>query len=224
MFLALKRSTIALAVGLLRGSGPKVNSVPSAAGPVIEANSLSLMASPRHQHRLEALVAHLAHDEAGFLVIAAHVNQIDIVALQARDDSIKILVALVVALEHLLGDAGLVQRLPGLVGEAFSIGRLVVQDRDILALVVLGNVLAGDKTLLVVAAADAQHIGELAFGEQRIGRARRDLQHIAVGIGLRCRDRRRRTIVTGDERNARAGEFLGNRARLLGIAGVIADL
>ena len=29
-----------------RGSGPKVNSVPSAAGPVIEANSLSFKASP----------------------------------------------------------------------------------------------------------------------------------------------------------------------------------
>jgi hypothetical protein len=32
MFLALNFSTIAFAVGLLRGSGPKVNSVPSAAG------------------------------------------------------------------------------------------------------------------------------------------------------------------------------------------------
>src|SRR5436305_12599211 len=36
MPLALKRSTIDLAVALLRGSGPKVNSVPSPAGPVID--------------------------------------------------------------------------------------------------------------------------------------------------------------------------------------------
>ena len=43
---ALNFSTMALAVGLLRGSGPKVNSVPYAAGPVIDANSLSFMASP----------------------------------------------------------------------------------------------------------------------------------------------------------------------------------
>ena len=37
--MALNLSTIAFAVGLLRGSGPKVNSVPSAAGPVIDATA-----------------------------------------------------------------------------------------------------------------------------------------------------------------------------------------
>ena len=36
MLLALNFSTMAFAVGLLRGSGPKVNSVPSPAGPVME--------------------------------------------------------------------------------------------------------------------------------------------------------------------------------------------
>ena len=35
--MALNFSTIAFAVALLRGSGPKVNRVPSAAGPVMEA-------------------------------------------------------------------------------------------------------------------------------------------------------------------------------------------
>jgi hypothetical protein len=46
MFLALNFSTIAAAVAFLRGSGPKVKRVPSPAGPVIEAYSLSASASP----------------------------------------------------------------------------------------------------------------------------------------------------------------------------------
>ena len=87
MFLALNFSTIALAVGLLRGSGPKVNSVPSPAGPVIEANSLSASASPAISTVLQALVAHLAQDQAGFLMVAADIDQIDVVALQPRDDA-----------------------------------------------------------------------------------------------------------------------------------------
>ena len=108
---------------------------------------------------------------------------------------VEVLVALVVGLVHLLLDAGLVERLLGLVGEAFAVGGLVVEDGDVLALVVLGDVVAGDQALLVVAAADAGHVPELALGELRIGRGRRDLQHVAVGIGFRGRDRRRRAIV-----------------------------
>ena len=177
-----------------------------------------------HQHRLQALVAHLAQDQAGFLMIAADIDQIDVVALQARHDGVKILVALVVGFEHLLGDAGLVERLLGLVGETFAVGGLVVEDGDVLALVVLDDVFGGDQALLVVAAADARHVPQLAFGEQRIGRGRRDLQHVAVGIGFRRRDRRRRAIMTGDERDFRAGDLFRHRARLLRIAGVVLDI
>ena len=46
MPLSLNFLTTAAAVGFLRGSGPKVNSMPSPAGPVIDQNSLVAMASP----------------------------------------------------------------------------------------------------------------------------------------------------------------------------------
>ena len=144
--------------------------------------------------------------------------------LQARHDGVKILVALVVGLEQLFGHAGLVERLLGLVGKTFAVGGLVVEDGDVLALVVLGDVVAGDRALLVVAAADARHVPELALGEQRVGRGRRDLQHVAVGIGFRGRDRRRRAIMAGDERNLRAADLFGDRARLLRIAGIVLDI
>ena len=139
-------------------------------------------------------------------MVAADIDQIDIVALQARHDGVKILVALVVGFEHLLGEAGLVQRLLGLVGETLAVGGLVVEDGDVLALVVLRDVLGGDQALLIVAAADARHVPELALGEQRVGRGRRDLQHVAVGIGFGGRDRRRRAVMTRHERDLGAGE------------------
>src|SRR4029077_18999003 len=101
-----------------------------------------------------------------------------------RHDGIKILVALVVGLIHLFGDAGLVERLLGLVGETLAVGGLVVEDGDVLALVVLGDVFGGDQALLIVAAADARHVPELALGEQRVGGSRRELQSVTVGIGV----------------------------------------
>src|SRR4029078_6977865 len=167
---------------------------------------------------------HLAHQQAGFLMVAADIDQIDLFELQARDDGVKVLVALVVGFEHLLGDAGLVERLLGLVGTALTVGGLVVQDGNVLALVVLGNVVGGDNALLIVTAADARHVPALALGEQLSGRGRRNLQHVAVGIGFGSRDRRRRAVVTCDEREFRAGELFRDRARLLGIAGIVTDL
>src|ERR1700730_11752619 len=122
-------------------------------------------------------------------MITADIDEVDVVALQARDDGVKILIALVVGLEHLFGQAGLVERFLGFVGEAFAVGGLVVEDGDILAFVILRNVFGGDQALLIVAATDARHVPELALGEQRIGGSRRDLQHVAVGIGFRRRDR-----------------------------------
>ena len=176
-----------------------------------------------HQYGLQALIAHLAHDQAGFLMITADVDEIDIVALQARDDRVKILVALVVGFEHLFGKAGLVERLLGFVGEAFAVGGLVVENGDVLAFEIFHDVSGGDQALLVIAAADPGDVPELAFGEQGIGGGRRNLQHVAVGIGFRRRDRRRRAEMARDERDFRAGQLFRHRPGLLGIAGIIAD-
>src|SRR5882672_5690329 len=121
-------------------------------------------------------------------MVAADKDQIDFVALQPRYDRVKVLVALVVGFVHLFGKAGLVKRLLGFVGEAFAVGGLVVEDGDVLAFVEFRNVIGGDQALLIVAAADPRHVPELAFREQGIGRGRRNLQHVAVGIGFRCRD------------------------------------
>src|SRR5262249_41039609 len=103
---------------------------------------------------------------------------------------IEVLVAFRVGLVHLLLHTGLVQRLLHLVGETFAVGRLVVEDRDVLAAVVLGDVIAGNRTLLIVAAADAERVPQAAVRERGIGRGGRDLQHAAIGVSLGSRDRR----------------------------------
>src|SRR5262249_61526625 len=172
----------------------------------------------------QPLVTRAPARQSSLLMVAADIDEVDLVALHAGDDRREVLVALVVGLEHLFGNASLVEGLLGFVSKAFAVRGLVVQDRDVLALVVLGDVLAGDSTLLVVAAANAGDIPELALGEQRVGGSRRNLQHVTFGIGFRRRDRRRGAIVSGHERNFRAGEFFGDGTRLFGIAGVIAHL
>ena len=181
-------------------------------------------ASPRHQDRLQSLIAHLPHDQAGFLVIAAVIDDIDVVELELGDERGEILVALIVGLVELLLHARGVERLLHLVGEAFAVGRLVVDDGDVLVLEILRQIAGGKAALLIVAAAGAECVPHAAVGEERIGRGRRDLQHVAVDIGVRGRDRRRRAIMADGNGDAHAGEFFRDRARLLGIAGIVADL
>jgi hypothetical protein len=148
-----------------------------------------LSASPAISTVFRPLVAHLPQQERGLLVVAADKDEIDIVALEPRDDGGEVVVALVVGLVELFGDAGLVERLLGLVGQALAVGGLVVEDRDVLAGEVLGDELPGDGALLVVAAADAQHVPQLALGEDRVGGGWRDLQHVRLGVSLGSRDR-----------------------------------
>src|SRR6185437_16349396 len=114
---------------------------------------------------VQALVAHLAQQQPGFGMIAADIDDIDVLLFQSRDNGVEILVALIVGLVQLLGHTGLVEGLLGLVCKTFAVSALVVEDRDVLALEVLRDVVAGDLALLIVTAADASHVRELALGE-----------------------------------------------------------
>ena len=156
---------MAAAVGRLRGSGGKVNSTPSPAGPVIEANSRDARASPAIRMRLEALVAHLSHDQPGFLVITAVIDDIDIVELELGNERGEILVALVEGLVELFFHAGGIERLLHLVGEAFAVRRLVVDDGDVFAVKVFRQIVGGEAALLVIASASAKRVPHAAFGE-----------------------------------------------------------
>ena len=62
--------------------------------------------------------------------------------------------------------------------------------------------------------------GESAFGRQMKNGAEQAVKDLNAGGGLLGK---KLALEVGDERDFRAGEFLRHRARLLGIAGIVAD-
>ena len=78
--------------------------------------------------------------------------------------------------------------------------------------------------LLVVAAAGAERVPQLAVGDFRVGRRRRDEQHAVVGVDFRGRDRHAGIEMADHEFDAVADELVGDRDALLGIGDVVAGL
>ena len=98
-----------------------------------------------------------------------------------------------------------------------------MEDRDLAADVVVDHVVGGEDALLVVAAAGAEDVVEALLGQLRVGRGGRDLQDALLVVDLRGRDRRAGAEVPGHEHHALVDHLVGDRDRLLGIAGVVAD-
>ena len=109
------------------------------------------------------------------------------------------------------------------VGKAFAVSRLVVDDRDLLALELVAGELGPDHALLVVTAAGAECVPKLAVGDLGIGRRGRDEQDAVLRIDVGSRDRHAGIEVADDELDAVADEFVGDRHALLGIGDVVAD-
>src|SRR5271166_2489796 len=169
------------------------------------------------------LLLGLADDQPGLGVVAADIDHLDAGLLQARDQRRVVVLARRVVLVHRLLHAERVELLAGLVGEAFAVRGVVVEDGDLVVLEVGGEELAGDLALLVVTAADAERVPAALVGELRVRRRRRDLQDVLVAIHLAGRDRAARTVVAGDEHDALARELVGHRHGLTRVARVVAD-
>ena len=84
-------------------------------------------------------------------MIAAEIDELRAGALQLGDDGAVVLLARIDALEQDLVDAGGVELVLDDGREAFAVGRLVVQDGDLLALVLLGDPGRDEGALRVVA-------------------------------------------------------------------------
>ena len=126
-----------------------------------------------HERRLDPLGAHLPQDQPAGVVQAAPIDQVGAGRLDLGYQRGEVLVAHVDAfVEHFL-DPALLFMFLRLVGEALPIRGLVVNDGDLLALEFLGDVVAGDRALLVVAPAGAEDVPHVAF---------RDLGLVAAGV------------------------------------------
>ncbi|MCY1303780.1 hypothetical protein D9M68_747770 [compost metagenome] len=76
----------------------------------------------------------------------------------------------------------------GGVGQALTVGVLVVDDGDLGGLEFVDDVVAGDDALLVVTAAHAEHAGEAALGHHGVGGAGGDGDDAGFVVDLGRRD------------------------------------
>jgi hypothetical protein len=106
--------------------------------------------------------------------------------------------------------AGFVDCLLHFVGQAFAVSGLVVHDGNFFAFEVLGDVFAGNLSLLIVTAADTKDVPHLAFRHRRICRGRRNLQDAILLIDLRRRDGDARVVVANDEFHPVGCKFVCN--------------
>ena len=143
----------------------------------------------RNQARLQALLAHLANDQAGLGMVATVIEDVDLVGLELADQRRVILLAGGDGVVEDLLDTPRVELLLGLVRQALGVGLLVVDDGDPLLGVIIGKEVARHPALLIVPAAGAEDVVAALIGQFRVGRRRRDLQHALFLIDLGGRDR-----------------------------------
>src|SRR6266436_2828809 len=177
-----------------------------------------------HQRRLDALVAHLAHDQAASVVQAAPVDEVRICRLDLGGESGEVLVVLVHALEHDLLETLCVDGLACLLGKALAVGGLVMDDGDALAFEFRRNERAGHDALLVVASAHPENVPHAgAIGDLGIGGGRRNHQHAVLKVDVGSRDGDAGVEVADDEFHAIGGELVCDRHAFLGVGAVIPD-
>ena len=153
---------------------------------------------------------------------AAPIDDVGARLLDPGDDRRIVLLALVDAfIKHFI-QAERIEALFGFVGETLAIGRLVVEDGDLLR-PLAAEKFRGDGALLIVAAAGAEDRLDAAFGDFRIGRTGRDLDDVVLGVDVRGRHGDAGIEMADDEGDLIADEFIGDRDALLWIGGVVAD-
>src|SRR6185437_10616619 len=220
----LERRDRVLRVRVVSGLGAEGHQRPLDAGAADRREFAVGDAVAGDHHRLHALVAHLADDQAALGVQAAPHQIVGARFLDLGDDGGIVLLAGVDAfVEHFL-DAELVHVFERRVGEALAVSGLVVDHRDLLALELVAGELGPNQALLVVAAADAERVPELAVGDLGIGRRGGGEQDAVLGIDVGSGDRHARVEMADHELDAVADEFVGDRHALLGIRNIVADL
>src|SRR6185295_17614094 len=152
---------------------------------------------------------------------------VDARALQLGDQSGEVLLLLRIGVAHRRLQTGRFHVLLGLIGEALTIGGLVIEDGDLLAGVGLCQPWARERALLVVATASAEDglyaFRSRALGEGRIGRGRGHLQDALFHIDFRRRDRRAGAEVARDEYDALLHQIIRHLHGLLRIALIVTD-
>ncbi len=99
-----------------------------------------------------------------------------------------------------------------------------MDERDLLAFEMRENVAAGDFALLIVTPTGAENVPQVALGDRRIGRGRRDLEDAVLLINFRSGNGDAGIVMTDDELDAVGSKIVGHRNALLRVGYVIAEL
>ncbi len=135
-----------------------VDGITSDRGKLVRCNTIA-----RHYCGLQALVRHLAHQKTGFRMQATVVNHANAGRFHLGNQRGEVLIANRDAFVDVFLHADLIHGLLGFVRKTLTIGRLVVDDSNLHSLELLGNVLAGNFTLLIVTTAGAEGVPQAAL-------------------------------------------------------------
>ena len=98
-----------------------------------------------------------------------------------------------------------------------------MDDGDLLALEILGDVVARNRPLLVVAPAGAEDVPHVALGHLGIGGRRRDLEDAVLLIDLGGRHGDAGIEMADHELHAVADELVGDRDPFFRIGAIVSD-
>ncbi|MNO60167.1 hypothetical protein D3C76_507710 [compost metagenome] len=177
-----------------------------------------------HELGFQAFFLSLAQDQAQLWVVAAVVDEVDVVLLELLDDRGEVLVTGVQAFEDGNLGAFAFQCLLDGGGDAFTVLLLVVQDGNDLRLDVVGDVVAGSRALGAVQADGAEDQLVATGGDFRRGGGRGDHDHAFVFVDVGRRLGGAGAQVADDELDAVVDHFVGDCNGLFRVAGVVVFL
>ena len=177
-----------------------------------------------HEHRLEALIRALAQNRARFRVETTPVHKIHIGVLQLGNQRGKIALPLVHAFNDDWLNTARLQIRGDRIDQSLAIRLLVVQEGDVLRLDDIGDVGGAHRRALQVGADGAQD-GAVTLLRQLRRSGRGGNHHDAVlVVNLGGGHGGRRTEVADDELHAVINNLVGDRHRLLRLAGIVVGL
>jgi hypothetical protein len=154
----------------------------------------------------------------------APIDEVGVGRLDLGDQGREVLVVLVDTFKQRFLETFAVDGLARLLGQTLAIGRLVVHDRDLLALEIFDDVIARDRALLVVATAGAEDVPHVALGDLGIGGRRRNLEDAVLLIDLGGGNGDARVEMADDEFHAVADKLVGHRHAFLRVGAVVTDV
>src|SRR5690606_36368094 len=156
-----------------------------------------------------------------FRVISAEIGEVHAGLAQPGDQRGEVLVAGGYAVEDRHLDAGLLQHVAHGSGDAFTVLLLVMDDRDLLRLDLLDDVLAGGRALQAVQTYGAEYQLVAAGGDVRAGGRRWVHEDARGAVGVGRRVGRSVAQLASTEAADLVDGAVGVRHPLLGVTGVL---